>query len=384
MSLNPGRSAPPPKRQRVDEVTQVEQGMHRLTMGQVEWRMHQLAFISDLPSETHHEVHPEQPRATAHKIPAEPPRVKPLSEIDPELFAKLTEELMEELEDEAVKDATRALLAGKFMAEHTSLAPLREHDLTRAQFLQRSRNYGQHVIVADENFDRQLDEADLASLRDGAWVNSAVIDAYLWRLVERSERLRAIPGQTHIPRIHAFGTILYVTLVEHTPGGEIAKNSYKYSEVSNMSMDAGVKLLECDKVLIPVHLHKNHWTLAVINVRDKRFEFYDSLGNDSESGHRIALKEATEVLGFFRQYLTDEQQIHSPKIPLDLTEWVDYIPSARDGTMPRQRNTIDCGIFVMKVAERLALDLPLDFSQADIPYLRRRMALELVDARRVL
>lgn len=32
-----------------------------------------------------------------------------------------------------------------------------------------------------------------------------------------------------------------------------------------------------DKVLIPMHVDGNHWCLAVINLRDKRFEYYDSM-----------------------------------------------------------------------------------------------------------
>ena len=31
-----------------------------------------------------------------------------------------------------------------------------------------------------------------------------------------------------------------------------------------------------DKVLIPIHWKRSHWTLAVINVRQKQFEYYDS------------------------------------------------------------------------------------------------------------
>jgi Ulp1 family protease len=38
-----------------------------------------------------------------------------------------------------------------------------------------------------------------------------------------------------------------------------------------------VKILELHKVFIPVHVHGNHWCLAVINLEDKRFEYYDSV-----------------------------------------------------------------------------------------------------------
>lgn len=35
-------------------------------------------------------------------------------------------------------------------------------------------------------------------------------------------------------------------------------------------------ILECDKVVVPVHLGM-HWTCAVINLREKAIEYYDSL-----------------------------------------------------------------------------------------------------------
>jgi hypothetical protein len=31
------------------------------------------------------------------------------------------------------------------------------------------------------------------------------------------------------------------------------------------------------EVFIPVHVHGNHWCLAIINVELQRFEYYDSL-----------------------------------------------------------------------------------------------------------
>lgn len=43
------------------------------------------------------------------------------------------------------------------------------------------------------------------------------------------------------------------------------------------SKRAKVKILELHKVFVPVHVHGNHWCLAVINLEDKRFEYYDSL-----------------------------------------------------------------------------------------------------------
>jgi Ulp1 family protease len=40
---------------------------------------------------------------------------------------------------------------------------------------------------------------------------------------------------------------------------------------------ASATVLECDKLIIPVHLGC-HWTCAVINLRDRGICYFDSLG----------------------------------------------------------------------------------------------------------
>lgn len=39
-----------------------------------------------------------------------------------------------------------------------------------------------------------------------------------------------------------------------------------------------VDLFACDVVIVPINMHNAHWVCACINVRQKRFEFYDSMG----------------------------------------------------------------------------------------------------------
>ncbi len=60
----------------------------------------------------------------------------------------------------------------------------------------------------------------------------------------------------------------------------------------------------------------------------------------------------------------------------DALDWVDISYTAADGT-PRQTNGFDCGMFMSRTAEYLVRDAVLDFTQADMPNLRRRMVFEL-------
>jgi sentrin-specific protease 1 len=117
-----------------------------------------------------------------------------------------------------------------------------------------------------------------------------------------------------------------------------------------------------DKVLIPVHFNKNHWTLAVIDFKKKQFQYYDSLGGRNP-----------DLLEMLAQYVRDEAEIYSQQPKYSTDEWERVTPSA----IPHQNNGSDCGVFVCKYADYISQDLALDFSYNDIPYFRKRMALDI-------
>ena len=59
---------------------------------------------------------------------------------------------------------------------------------------------------------------------------------------------------------------------------------------------------------------------------------------------------------------------------LDLSDWIDYVPKH----IPGQENGYDCGVFMCTYGEYISRDAPFDFSQANMPYLRRRMMYEIL------
>ena len=78
-----------------------------------------------------------------------------------------------------------------------------------------------------------------------------------------------------------------------------------------------------------------------------------------------------------RRWLQDEHLAKKGAV-LDLSSWEDVVWDCdKDGT-PRQTNGKDCGVFMTRTADYVARDAVLDFSQADMPYMRRRMVLELL------
>lgn len=135
---------------------------------------------------------------------------------------------------------------------------------------------------------------------------------------------------------------------------------------------------------MPVHVGGNHWCLAVVNFRQKRFEYYDSLGGkftpESRPGpykvslfpdhaHNVNLY-LLMVRQIMREYMRDETGGK-----FNDTDWVDYaMPGA-----PQQRNMNDCGVFALKSAEVLTRSGRLDFTASDIPLVRSRMLVEILE-----
>ena len=125
------------------------------------------------------------------------------------------------------------------------------------------------------------------------------------------------------------------------------------------------QIIELDKVFIPIHVGENHWCMACINFVRRRFEYYDSLGGNNAT-----------CLQYLRQYVVDEALKYSG-VQFDVSTWEDYTP--RD--IPRQQNGCDCGVFALKFADYLSEDAPMDFSQADMPYFRNRICLEIAQGK---
>ncbi|EEB07135.1 SUMO deconjugating enzyme Ulp1 [Schizosaccharomyces japonicus yFS275] len=183
---------------------------------------------------------------------------------------------------------------------------------------------------------------DIQTLKDKNWLNDEVINFYVQLVAERSKH------DSKLPKVHAFNTFFYPTLQKRG-----------YAGVRRWARKAKVVIKDMDFVLIPVHLGI-HWCMAVINKKDKRFEYWDSLGGSPGK--------AFELL---RLYYAEET-----KGGIDLSGWTDHI----DSNCPRQQNGYDCGVFACKTAECVARAGPIDFTQSDMPELRIRMAASVLNA----
>ncbi|KAI9630777.1 hypothetical protein KEM48_013676 [Puccinia striiformis f. sp. tritici PST-130] len=144
-------------------------------------------------------------------------------------------------------------------------------------------------------------------------------------------------------------------------------------------------LLSKDIIIFPTNIGNAHWTCAAINLRSKRFEYFDSMGNPNQS-----------VLANLRDYIVHEALLKK-KITLDISEWPDCFYQ----DIPQQNNSFDCGIFVCQFMDCISRDwtsssssnnnnnfsnkpLPIDkresvfdFGQENMEYIRTKMIYEI-------
>ncbi|KAJ6867693.1 hypothetical protein NC652_038795 [Populus alba x Populus x berolinensis] len=112
------------------------------------------------------------------------------------------------------------------------------------------------------------------------------------------------------------------------------------------------------KLFIPVCL-ENHWILICVDIERRALLWLDSLSFDhAEKGviSRWIIEHLVPKLGY------DNAQEWQFLEPVDL---------------PRQTNAVDCGIFVMKYADCLALGDHFPFTQQDIPLFRHHIFLDI-------
>lgn len=74
-----------------------------------------------------------------------------------------------------------------------------------------------------------------------------------------------------------------------------------------------------------------------------------------------------------RQWLQDEAK--KANKTLDLSSWTNYTPK----DIPKQKNGYDCGVFMLKFADRSSRNAAYTFSQDAMPTVRKLMVLELTN-----
>ena len=135
------------------------------------------------------------------------------------------------------------------------------------------------------------------------------------------------PPSPELPKTYIAKTSFYTKLADGAEG-------YAYKGVRRWTKK--VDVFSKDMLIFPIHCHSNHWTLAVVNFRERRFEYYDSLRGSPD-----------EVLINLRKWLQEESR-DKKGAEFDVEGWTDV--SFKSGT-PLQKNGFDCGVFMSRTAE---------------------------------
>jgi Ulp1 protease family, C-terminal catalytic domain len=232
-------------------------------------------------------------------------------------------------------------------------------------------------VVAQIDSDT-VQRRSFATLLPGQWLNDEVIHAYLQLLT--------------CDKQHFFKSFFVTTLLNENVLGP-KQGQYEYTNVKRWSKKVkgafflflfnvfypfvshnntndntkrqktiGKDVFAMDKIFFPVNQGNAHWTLAVAYVQERRLQFYDSMGGSGRN-----------YLQELERYFKDEHL--DKKKAADTREWT-LVPCKAE--TPRQRNVVDCGVFVCIFSEFLSRDRALTFSQDDIYICRDRIAHSLL------
>ncbi|XVF62582.1 hypothetical protein PTKIN_Ptkin09bG0019900 [Pterospermum kingtungense] len=231
--------------------------------------------------------------------------------------------------------------------------PLTEEEMAEVSRAFSAKN-GRKILVSHENSSIDIRGEVLQCLKPRTWLNDEVINLYLELLKERENR-----EPKKYLKCHFFNTFFYKKLVSPESG-------YNYRAVKRWTSQRklGYCLFDCEKIFVPIH-KDIHWCLAVINKKDQKFQYLDSLkGRDAR------------VLNALAKYFVEEVKDKSGK-DIDISSWErEYVED-----LPAQENGFDCGMFMLKYMDFYSRGLSLCFNQEHMPYFRLRTAKEILRLR---
>ena len=232
-----------------------------------------------------------------------------------------------------------------------------------------------------------------ACLKGRAWLNDEVINTFIALLQDRDLAARrqaaaAAPGGGNagppLPRCYFLPSFFTNKLYSDAGAYAYAGVRRWTAPIRLARVFGGAKgtlpavtppptclLSICDSIILPLHLTV-HWAVAVIDLKNERLEFWDSMGG-AEPG----------LMGALGQWVADEAAdklaVDDPAEAARLSRAPSWPVICR--SVPRQGNGSDCGVFALRFAECAARGVGPDFSQADMDALRLVMAGDCAHAR---
>lgn len=254
------------------------------------------------------------------------------------VFNKKYFELVYEKYLAACKDQKKVrdeLLLSKVVSKETILPKLTEEelDLIKEEFNQSTRR----AVRLSNRFKLDIYNTDFATLKPGQWLNSTVIEYYLKSLEAEDSRLVAFSP-------------FFITKL----------SSDGFNSVRRWLKMKKKDILNIDKMLIPINVNENHWVCAMVDFKNKKILYLDSLCNTSNRSSFMYLER-------IKDYVIKQSE---RKIGQDF-ELV-HLPSQQ------QNNGFDCGIFILMNLLQLAKDIPFILTQKDASDFRYHIANEIL------
>ncbi|OEU20578.1 cysteine proteinase [Fragilariopsis cylindrus CCMP1102] len=221
-------------------------------------------------------------------------------------------------------------------------------------------------IISQDGMD-SVQRQSMQTLKPGMWLNDEVIHYFYLMLSKRDEELCKIDPTRQ--RSHFFKSFFITKILNE--GSASCDGKYEYRNVKRWSKKVpGKDIFKLDKILFPINMGNMHWIAAVIFMKKKRIEIFDSMGSDG-----------SRYLNALFSYIQDEH-MDKKKTPLtDIDEW-ELVPTQR--ATPRQRNGHDCGVFTCMFADFLSKDTALVFNQNHINQCRERIALSILNGKAII
>jgi len=195
--------------------------------------------------------------------------------------------------------------------------------------------------VLCSSFDIEIRRKDMNTLDGLNWLNDEIINFYLNLIVERGKL-------DNFPSCFAFNTFFYPKVMKDGHTG--VKRWTRRKDVFSYEL-----------IFIPVHLGV-HWCLAVIDFKNKRIDYYDSMGGKNN-----------QCLHALKSWV-QEESLDKKKQEFPMDDW----KLEHASNIPQQMNGSDCGMFALKFAEYVSRRAKINFTQANMPYFRRRMVYEIL------
>lgn len=191
---------------------------------------------------------------------------------------------------------------------------------------------------AGKTVEQWISRDHLLTLRARIWFSDEIINAYMLLLSGR--------GNAGSTASYFMSSFFYAKFT--------SRKSSRHALVETWSRDYNTT--GSVKIFVPVNVDDNHWFMIMIDVEGKRILSMDSKNTDRKRARSNMLS-----------WIGDEHKAKSK--PFDRVLW-----AHAKKNVPLQGNDDDCGPFACLCAAFMSNDKDLNFVQADMPKMRRRMA----------